>query len=187
MDMNSRKYFRHLTGRSRASFLLRKGIYFKPYVKEFSGKVLDVGCGLGEFLELYPNSAGIDINRHCVEYCRRKGLKCSVGSIYKIPHPNASFDGVLMANILEHLDKPDEAIAEIRRVLRSGGKLIIVLPTLKSYQRDTTHIRFWCAKDLRRLLEKHGFRVEKISHWPVTSFMSNLTVLGELRAIAIKQ
>ena len=55
MKTRDKKYFKYLTSRSRLSLLLRKLMYMS-IVKEFRGKLLDVGCGIGEFLQWYPNS-----------------------------------------------------------------------------------------------------------------------------------
>ena len=57
MKTTDKEYFDYLVNRNNISFLLRKFLY-KSLVKEFRGKVLDVGCGIGEFLELYKNSYG---------------------------------------------------------------------------------------------------------------------------------
>ena len=180
------EYFQYLANRSRVSFMFRRFMY-KPVLKQLSGRMLDVGCGIGEFLEIYRESYGIDTNTYCVKYCREKGLNCTVGSAYKIPHTSDSFDSVIFSHVLEHLDKPDTAISEIDRVLKVGGKLIIIVPSERGYKSDPTHVTFWSASNLSQLLQKHGFRIERTSYWPTPfNALNNITTLGETRIVAVK-
>jgi hypothetical protein len=74
---------------------------------------------------------------------------------------------------------------EIRRVLRTGGKLIIILPTIKGYKRDKTHVKFWDENNIEKLLKKFNFKIKKLIYFP-TKLLTNYTCLGELRIIAIK-
>lgn len=169
MKMNDKKYFEHLKKRSKISFLLRKTIFLEPLAKEFHGKVLDIGCGLGEFLEVYPNAVGIDSNRWCVKYCKRKGLVCQLGNIYKLNFPANSFDGVLLSNIIEHLDRSKQAMKQVRRVLKRGGKVVITLPTLAAFKADPTHKKYWEPDEFKKFIEKTGFKVNKIYYRPFQS------------------
>lgn len=186
MKTTNKKYFDYLVKRSKFSFLLRK-ILYKPLAKEFKGKVLDVGCGLGEFLELYPNSYGIDTNHFAIKYCRSKNLKCFLGSAYKIPFKNNFFDGLLCSNVIEHLNKPKKAIKEFKRVLKGRGKLIIIVPTREGYKRDKTHVKFWSETDLINLLEKFDFKIKKVVYFPLDiKILRDSFYINELRITAIK-
>lgn len=178
------EYFDYLLKRGKLSFMLRKLMY-AGLARQLRGKVLDVGCGLGEFLELCHGAVGIEPNRYCVDYCKARGLTCKLGNAYEIPYPAGSFDGVLLLHVLEHLTSPEKAASELRRVLRDGGKTVIVVPLAKGYRRDPTHVKFWDATRLRQLLGAHGFMIERISYWPAR-FFADLTVFGELRVVAIK-
>jgi len=184
MRTEDKKYFKYMTERSKLSLLLRKFFYI-PIIKEFKGKLLDIGCGVGEFLQWYPNSYGIDTNPYLVDYCKKRNLKCSFGSVYKIPFKNETFDCVLCSHLIEHLNKPELAMKEIRRVLRTGGKLIIILPTEKGYKRDKTHAKYWDKEKIESLLKKFNFKIKKLTYYP-TKILSKYTYLGELRIIAIK-
>ena len=79
------KYYNYLKNRSTLNIWVRKNFILKPIVKEFRGKILDVGCGIGEFMQLYSNSYGIENNKHLVNHCRKNGLKVFYGSVFKIP------------------------------------------------------------------------------------------------------
>jgi ubiquinone/menaquinone biosynthesis C-methylase UbiE len=184
MRTEDKKYFRYITGRSKLSLSLRK-FFYSSIIREFKGKLLDVGCGMGEFLEWYKNSYGIDTNRYLVEYCKKRNLKCSFGNAYKIPFNNKTFDSVLCSHLIEHLNRPESAVKEIRRVLKHEGKLIIVIPTEKGYMRDKTHVRFWDKENIEKLLKRFDFHIKKSTYFP-TKLLSKYTKLGELRIIAIR-
>jgi SAM-dependent methyltransferase len=91
-------------------------------------KILDAGCGEGVLVEEYRSKGylivGIDLNYES-EYVQR-------GNILEMPYPDNYFDVVLMLDVFEHLafiDQP-KALAEVRRVLSSGGILLISIPNL---------------------------------------------------------
>ena len=86
--MNS-DYFDYLRKRGRASIFLRR-LFLKSVVNYFKGNVLDIGAGISEFLEYYPNATGIDINEDCVKFCAAKGLKCVHADVYKLPFDDDS-------------------------------------------------------------------------------------------------
>ena len=183
MKTSDKKYFNYLTSRSRVSLLLRKFMYMSV-VKEFRGKLLDIGCGIGEFLQWYPNSSGIDTNNFLVKYNKEHGIDCSYGSVYKIPFKNKTFGTVFCSHLLEHLTKPELAIREINRVLKKGGRLVVIVPTEKGYKRDKTHVKFWNKENIIPLLEDNGFKIKKLSYYP--KLLSNVTYLGEMRVVALK-
>lgn len=183
MKTEDREYFKYLTARSRTSLVLRRFMY-RSIIKEFRGKLLDVGCGIGEFLQWYPNSFGIDTNRFLIRYCKEQGIRCVYGSAKKIPFKQSTFDTVLCSHLMEHLSKPVIAIKEAGRVLKKGGKFIIIVPTEKGYKKDRTHKTFLHEKNLREMLKKNGFKIKRMSYYP--PLLSRHTVLGELRVVAIK-
>lgn len=101
------------------------------------GDILDIGTGTGRLLELMAPRAeraiGLDLSREMLALARanldRAGLKnCSVrqGDLYALPFPAGSFDAVTLHQVLHFLEDPAAAVAEAARVLRPGGKLIVV-------------------------------------------------------------
>lgn len=94
-------------------------------VEEYASdsKTLEVGAygspGYGRF---FTNKTGLDI---------RPGLGVDVvGSVYELPFENESFDIVLCMVVMEHLEDPKSAIAEMKRVLKKGGKILVSVPFL---------------------------------------------------------
>jgi ubiquinone/menaquinone biosynthesis C-methylase UbiE len=128
--------------------------------------LLDLGTGTGRMLELFGHDIerglGIDLSLDMLALARarldRDGLKnCSVrhGDIYDLAVPNASFDVVIVHQVLHFLDDSARAIREAARVLRPGGRLLIVdfAPHELEFLRDE-HAH-------RRL----GFAVETVTQW----------------------
>ena len=169
----SSEYFAFLRSRGRVGKFLRR-LFLRPIVRYFSGRVLDIGAGIGEFLEQYPDAVGLDINADCVRYCVQKGLRCVQADVSTLPFANDSFDGVLLNNVLEHFEKPDEVFSEILRVLRDGGRLMIEVPGKKGFAYDRTHVRFWDREDLIQYLEARGFGEIQTSFFPVPLRLAGL-------------
>jgi ubiquinone/menaquinone biosynthesis C-methylase UbiE len=187
MKTSDRNYYEYLKNRSFLRSALRKRFILKSVVKEFSGKVLDVGCGMGEFMEMYSNSYGIDPNKYIVEHCKKKGLNVKCGSAYKIPFKNGSFDGILCSNVFEHLRMPRKAMSEFKRVLKCGGRLMISVPTKTGYEKDPTHVKYWHEGNLPGLIEKYRFKIRKIYYFPFSfPFLRHSVKLNELRVVAEK-
>lgn len=90
--------------------------------------ILDVGCGVGLFMEYAPERiTGIDINPNNVGFCRSKGLNAFTGDALKLDFPDNSFDGVLSAHVM-HIFNAREALTyvmEMCRVCKPGGKIAI--------------------------------------------------------------
>ena len=96
-----------------------------------SGRVLDVGCGTGRFLEGLPAGyelAGVDVSAGMLEIARQKGLDVVQSSGAELPFADDSFDLVTTFAVLHHLIDPDivrATLAEMARVLRPGGWMIV--------------------------------------------------------------
>mgnify|MGYP001589649418 CR=1 FL=1 len=101
----------------------------------FSGaKILDVGCGFtGEFLhrveEKISNSYGVDM--FVDQAFSTNKIKLIEHNLnFGLPFPDNEFDMVVSLANLEHMERPEKILEEIRRVLKPGGRLILTAPTL---------------------------------------------------------
>ena len=99
-------------------------------------RVLDAGCGRGELLLACAGQgasvAGVDYSEAAVELTREtlagvKGAEVERADLTALPFADASFDRVLLGDVIEHVDPEQEplVLAELRRVLRPGGRLIV--------------------------------------------------------------
>jgi SAM-dependent methyltransferase len=93
-------------------------------------RVLDVGCGAGLFLSLARGGgatvSGLDAAQGLVAVARRRlpGAQIERGDIEELPFADASFDVVSGFNSFQYAASPESALAEARRVLRPGGRLL---------------------------------------------------------------
>jgi ubiquinone/menaquinone biosynthesis C-methylase UbiE/DNA-binding transcriptional ArsR family regulator len=99
--------------------------------------LLDIGTGTGRMLEIFGPRAerlvGVDLSREMLAVARvnleRANLRnCSIrqADMYQLPLAGVSFDAVVIHQVLHYAERPAQAIAEAARVLRPGGKLVIV-------------------------------------------------------------
>lgn len=117
---------------------IEKEIYqiIKEDVKNIKRKrILDMGCGLGSFLEICQNkevrAVGVEIDPHAVEIAKlRTGSDKNIilGDCEKLSFYNNSFDLVVSITVIEHVKNPLKYLKEARRVLKKNGKLIVFAP-----------------------------------------------------------
>lgn len=97
------------------------------------GKLLDVGCGDGTFLNFMRQRGwqvdGIDFDAQAIATARQKyDLTLRHGDLVAANLPESSFDAVTMSHVVEHLPDPVAMLAEIRRLLKPGGRLVMTTP-----------------------------------------------------------
>lgn len=139
-----------------------------PFINgELKGRVLDVGCGIGDFLSYRgQDTVGIDINQLNVNYCKSLNLEAHLIADEIFPFEKMVFDSVVLDNVLEHLVKPEVTLNEISRVLKNNGILIIGVPGKKGYTMDNDHKRFYDEKDLDDLLDTFNYKRTKFIYMP---------------------
>jgi SAM-dependent methyltransferase len=140
--------------------------------------VADLGCGSGvilsEILTMKPRwiGHGLDISDEAVGYARKLAehkqvaarASFSAGNVTSLPYPDESLDLVVASEIIEHMPEPLKVVGEVRRVLRSGGKLILTMP-VESHTPGHIHT-LSSGEDLRAICERVGFRVRRLEpHW----------------------
>lgn len=142
------------------------------------GDILDVGCGSGAFLLALQEAGwrpqGVELSRAAVEAAHSAGLsEVRAGDLLDAGYPGGSFDVVRFWHSLEHMRSPRAQLEQARRVLRSGGRLMIGVPNFSSllarvargrwYYLDVPrHLWHFEPATLRPLVEGCGFQVDTV-------------------------
>lgn len=155
---DSSGYYEYLKGCRWTGRLYHRFFLYPRLAKHLSGSVIDIGCGLGDFLAYRPGTVGIDINEKNVEHCVQRGLEAYVIQGNRFPFPDTSFDGALLDNVLEHLDNPTPLLSETRRVLKNGGTLLIGVPGQRGFSFDPDHKVYYDRGRLLEAVRPFGFR-----------------------------
>lgn len=141
-------------------------------------KTLDVGCGTGAtmgFLERYGEVTGIDISPMAVEYCREQGRqRLCLASGESLPFVDGSFDLVTALDLLEHLEHEVAGLREMWRVLKSDGRLVVMVPAFmflwSEFDRFSGHYRRYTRSELKHRVEEAGFEVARLSYFNTLLF-----------------
>lgn len=167
--------WRYLLGRlialhpaARAS--LDFSVFYLPALS--GGQLLEIGCGNGRMLAAMQARGwaveGVDPDPSAVRQARAKGMEVRLGTLEAQNYPDESFDAIVMSHVIEHVPAPLQLIAECRRLLRSGGKLVVVTPNAGSWGHrhyrehwrglePPRHLHIFNAVAMRRLAKNAGF------------------------------
>lgn len=128
------------------------------YAKYLSGRrVLDIGCGHGEFLARdAANTVGVDLDANLVNECRARGLEAHCMSALSLDFQDATFEAVHAAQLIEHFAPVDAMrfLAEAARVLKPGGYLFLTTPGIHNVWGSFSHIRPYPPTAFQKLLIK---------------------------------
>ncbi|MCX6304285.1 MAG: class I SAM-dependent methyltransferase [Bacteroidetes bacterium] len=140
------------------------------------GKILDIGCGTGEFLK-YCKSKGFDVtgiepNEKAGDFAEKKNGIPILRSLTDLNSGKGSFACITMWHVLEHVHDLNETIETVKGLLQADGVFIVAVPNYKSWDAQE-YGKFWAAYDVPRhlyhfndstmnqLVEKHGFKIHK--------------------------
>jgi SAM-dependent methyltransferase len=157
--MTDIEYFEYLKTISPLGRVYRRFFVYPQIAESSSGKILDIGCGIGGLLAYKPDIIGVDINKYCVEYCNQIGLQAHVMLPDILPFGTGSFDTVILDNVLEHIAAPEVLVREIRRVLVPDGLMIILVPGIKGYSKDDDHKKYYDFTELTTFASDNEFTV----------------------------
>ena len=153
------------------------------------GTILDIGCGTGEFLNYCKESnwqtLGIEPDLDARRQSQEKYNLSVNDEDYIKQIPENSFDVITLWHVLEHVHELNERVAELKRIIKANGVIIIAVPNHTSY--DAKHYKqFWAAYDLprhlyhfspttiTRLFNKHGLKKAKTLPMKFDSFYVSL-------------
>jgi SAM-dependent methyltransferase len=144
-----------------------RSVLFREWVGT-GGRVLDVGCRFGALTRSYLDGnevVGVDVDRTALDESAALGIEpVWADASEALPFEDESFDVVVVGELLEHLPFPSLTVAEARRTLRPGGRLVGSVPNAfrlkqrlafllgRPPETDPTHLHLFSADSLRRLL-----------------------------------
>jgi SAM-dependent methyltransferase len=149
---------------------------------EKTGKVLDVGCGIGNFLALAKEKGwdcwGIDFDRDSILTAREtfglENMEAVDLSTFRATHPDERFDLVSFFDVFEHIDNHVEFISQVRSSLKPNGYLALSVPYRHAWRwlipndLPPRHLTRWDDKALGNFLKRNGFTVSKVWKLPAS-------------------
>jgi SAM-dependent methyltransferase len=141
------------------------------------GRVLDAGCGTGGFLAVLHRRRpdlirlGVEWDHTAAARARAKsGAAVARGSVNALPFADDSFDAVVSADVLCHAAvDPETALAELWRVLRPGGRLVLNMPAyrwmLSAHDRRVHNVRRLTAPETAAMLRRADFERVEAGYW----------------------
>lgn len=158
----------------------------RKVIEPTKGKILDIGSADGVFTNIILKKSnafsiiGIDCLQSSVDWAnkhwkRTKKLKFEVGDAHKLSFPSNTFDAVFALEVMEHVFKPEKVFVEMKRVLKKGGYIVILVPSdnklflaiwwfVKKFWWariwEDTHVQSFTGSKLPKAIKKAGFKIE---------------------------
>lgn len=131
-------------------------------------KLIDIGCGDGaldylikikkggQIFGIDPSKEAILIAENKFKKLKIKKYKFKIGEGGNLSFTDNSFDHVICADVIEHIKNPQKTLKEIKRVLKSGGKVIVSsVIKLSKEPEDKMHIKEYTVKELKRMMDEY--------------------------------
>jgi len=132
-------------------------------------RVLEIGCGEGIGPSLLSTKAAsmvaLDYSEEAIRIARSRhgdcGIEFQLMRVPPIKFPTGSFDAIICFQMIEHLEKPEELVVEIKRVMKEDGvALIATVNKEETITENPYHLHEFCADELEALLKRHFGTVE---------------------------
>jgi SAM-dependent methyltransferase len=153
------------------------------------GRTLDVGCGIGRYLQTLPaGSLGVDHNPNSVAVARSRGLNALSSSEFDDRYPQPStppqFDSILLSHVLEHMTRI-QGMALLEHYLPFARRSVAAIcPQERGYTTDATHVTFLDGSDIVEMLEDVGLRTRSVRSFPLPRFAGRAFTYNETVVLA---
>jgi ubiquinone/menaquinone biosynthesis C-methylase UbiE len=170
------------------SIRLRQALFALEQVPD-GATILEVGSGAGQFIRAIKqvrqeiNCLGCDISRGAIEQAKtaRDGVTYALSEENRLPYGDGVIDMVLLFDVLEHVQNPEQFLMEIKRVLKPGGLFFAFVPCegdwlsfwhclrMFGIGKDLTkkyagHINYFSRKSLKKLIKNSGFNLVRVRY-----------------------
>ncbi|MBU0572851.1 class I SAM-dependent methyltransferase [Patescibacteria group bacterium] len=146
----------------------------KKIEKRFGkGKLLDVGCALGDCLVEakrlgWKEAEGLEISAYAYKFAKKRGLKVKEGVLGNNTYAKDSFDIVLYQDVIEHVTDPVQELKRVKGILKPGGIVYLVTPDVGGlwskllgpfwyHYKPVEHVMYFSQETMRRALKNAGF------------------------------
>lgn len=153
----------------------RQALIKNLLLKENPRNILDMGCGTGETLTflktIFPKAklTGVDVSSQAVKYTKNRGHEAKMADALHLPFADKIFDAVLLLDVVEHIEDDTGVVKEAKRVLKSGGIIIITVPALQiiwsAHDVNQGHFRRYTRHRLLSLAQKNQLKVSFLSYF----------------------
>jgi SAM-dependent methyltransferase len=173
---------------TRFNFLIEYLIYLGSVVKRKriekyarKGKILDIGCGRGLFLDIMRRGewevVGSELNKETASYAEQVyGLKVHAGEITDQSLAPECFEVINICGVLEHLKDPNAVVSECHRLLKEDGLLVILVQNIRSFEFKLGkenwfhldlpfHLFQFTEEGMVKILQKKGFKIRKVKRF----------------------
>ena len=148
---------------------------FEKYRK--NNKILDVGCGIGYFLEEARKRGwevyGTEFTDEAIEICSKKGIKMNKGILDPDNYNSQEFDVITSFEVIEHINNPIDELTNFYKILRKGGIAYVTTPNFNSLLRYRLksrynvicypeHLSYYSPKTLKKVFDSVGFKTNKV-------------------------
>jgi len=142
-----------------------------------TNKILDVGCGIGYFLEVAKERGwdvyGTEYTNEAIQICSSKGINMQKGILSSRNYQNEEFDIITSFEVIEHINNPIDELTNFYKVLRKGGLVYLTTPNFNSLLRYRLkseynvicypeHLSYYTPKTLKKLFTCVDFKTKKI-------------------------
>jgi len=150
--------------------------YVEPLNLPKDAKILDLGCGIGYFLDImkekgYTNLVGVTLSPADIKECESKGHTIKKYDLSFLPQKDGyydeSVDFIFLRHALEHSPYPIFSLMEYNRVLKQFGKIYIEVPAPeceRKHEYNLNHYSIFGESQLAALLERTGFSIDKFEY-----------------------
>jgi SAM-dependent methyltransferase len=156
-------------------FRERRHIIAKAIAGVPPSTALDIGAGAGGNTRVLQaagwKATALEFSDAGVERARERGLEVVQGDARDIPFPDDHFGLAVAYDVLEHIEEDDKVVAEIGRVVRPGGRVLIAVPAdprlWSAHDEAIGHVRRYTRPQLLALFENPRFRINDVRSWNV--------------------